>query len=215
LTRQQLNDLVFWGALGVILGGRVGYVLFYAWEYFVKDPITLIRFWEGGMSFHGGLIGVLLALLWASWRFKVHFFRIGDFVAPLIPIGLGEGRMGTFINGELYGRVSDLPWAMSFGQSGIYRHPSQLYQFFLEGVVLFAILWWFSRKPRPMMSVSALFLVCYGVFRFAVEFFREPDAHIGYLGAGLTMGQWLSLPMIVGGGAIGIWLLYQRRLKSI
>lgn len=205
--RGQISDLVFYGALGAVLGGRVGSVLFYNFPGFVADPLSLLRVWEGGMSFHGGLIGVLLALWLYGRHYKKTFFEITDFVAPLIPIGLGAGRIGNFINGELWGKVSDVPWAMIFPNGGsLARHPSQLYQALLEGVVLFAILWLYSNKPRPTMAVSGLFLIAYGLFRFIVEFVREPDQQLGYLAFGwLTMGQVLSAPMIL----LGLWLMWR------
>ncbi|MCC5856591.1 MAG: prolipoprotein diacylglyceryl transferase [Ectothiorhodospiraceae bacterium] len=211
VTPPQMSDLVLYVALGVILGGRIGYILFYDMGQVLDDPLRLIRIWQGGMSFHGGLIGVLLACLLFARKAGTGFFRLMDFVAPLVPIGLGAGRIGNFINGELWGKPTDLPWGMVYAPLGADpRHPSQLYQFLLEGVVLFIALWLFSRKPRPTMSVSGLFLVLYGVFRFVVEFARMPDAHIGYLAFGwVTMGQVLSLPMILGGGLLLV-LAYRR-----
>src|SRR5690606_22023732 len=177
MNEQQVGDLVFWVALGVILGGRLGYVLFYNFDQFLQQPLSLFAVWEGGMAFHGGLIGVILAMLLFARKQGLRFFQVADFVAPLVPIGLGAGRIGNFINGELWGRATDLPWAMQFPGAGeVYRHPSQLYQFALEGVVLFALLWWFSSRPRPLMAVSGLFLAGYGSFRILVEFVREPDA---------------------------------------
>ena len=205
---EQVSDLVFYGAVGVVLGGRVGYVIFYHFDYFVRDPLWLFKVWDGGMSFHGGLLGVLVAM-WLYGRSQGKgFFQVTDFLAPLVPLGLGLGRIGNFIGGELWGRTSDLPWAMVFptdpGQ--LARHPSQLYQFFLEGLVLFGILWWFSSKPRPRMSVSGLFLLIYGLARFAVEFVREPDAQLGFIAFDwLTMGQMLSLPMVVMGIVFMVW----------
>jgi phosphatidylglycerol:prolipoprotein diacylglycerol transferase len=208
LTKDaQVSDLIFYGAMGVILGGRFGYVLFYHFDYFLQKPWWLFYVWEGGMSFHGGLIGVILALYLYGRKLGKTFFEMADFTAPLVPIGLGAGRLGNFIGGELWGRVSDAPWAMVFPGAGeAARHPSQLYQFFLEGVVLFAVLWWFSSKPRPRMSISGLFLLGYGVARFVVEFFRQPDAHLGFIAFGwLTMGQLLSLPMIIIGVLFMLW----------
>lgn len=214
LNATQLGDLLFWGALGVILGGRIGYVLFYAWGQFIENPATLFRVWEGGMSFHGGFLGVVLVTALFARKNRLSLSRLSDFIAPLTPIGLGAGRLGNFINGELYGRISEVPWAMSFGQSGLYRHPSQLYQFFLEGVLLFIVLWLYSRKARPTFSVTALFLIGYGLSRFVVEFFREPDAHLGYLAGGMTMGQWLSIPMILAGGALFYTALRNHKEKA-
>ncbi len=214
----QIGDMVFYGALGVVLGGRLGYILFYDLQSYLDAPLNVLKLWEGGMSFHGGLIGVLVAIALFARRHGKRFFEVGDFVAPLIPIGLGAGRIGNFINGELWGRVSELPWAMVFADpraGGLARHPSQLYEAFLEGLVLFAILWFYSRKPRPMMSVSGLFLLCYGVFRFTVEFTRMPDAHLGFIaGDWMTMGQVLSLPMIVAGAALMVWAARAARTIS-
>ncbi len=206
-TKNQVDDLIFYGALGVILGGRIGSILFYSFDEFVRDPISIFYIWKGGMSFHGGLLGVLVAL-WIFARFKGKtFFEVGDFVAPLVPIGLGAGRIGNFINGELWGKATDVPWG--FLVNGEVRHPSQLYEALLEGLVLFVVLWLFSAKPRPTMSIGGLFLVLYGSFRFAVEFVRLPDEHIGYMAYGwLTMGQLLSLPMI-GFGAIMVTMAYR------
>jgi len=200
-THGQIDDLIFYGALGVILGGRLGYLLFYKPGAWLDDPLLIVRVWEGGMAFHGGLIGVIVAMVVFARRHGKRPFEVLDFIAPVVPVGLGAGRIGNFINGELWGRVSDVPWAMVFPGAGPQpRHPSQLYEFALEGVVLFVALWWFSARPRPRMAVSGAFLVLYGSFRFGVEFFRMPDAHLGTLAMGwLTMGQLLSLPMIVAG----------------
>lgn len=200
-TRQQVSDLIFWAAIGVILGGRIGYVLFYNFDQFLSNPLSLVKIWEGGMSFHGGLIGVTVALLIFSRYTGKRFFEVADFTAPLVPLGLAAGRIGNFIGGELWGRGSDVPWAMVFpGAGSLPRHPSQLYQFALEGILLFAIVWWFSTKSKPPMAVSGLFLLGYGSFRLFVEQFRQPDAHIGFvLADSITMGQLLSTPMILGG----------------
>jgi phosphatidylglycerol:prolipoprotein diacylglycerol transferase len=204
-SEDDLSDLLFWGFLGVIIGGRLGYVLFYQFEYFVSDPIYLIKIWTGGMSFHGGLLGVISAIILFARKKKVSFLAVGDFVAPLVPIGLGAGRIGNFINGELWGRATDVPWAVIFASTDpdrLPRHPSQLYQFALEGVVLFTLLWLFSRKPKPVGAVAGMFLLGYGIVRFVVEFFRQPDAHLGLNSLGLSQGQLLSLPMIIIGAVI-------------
>jgi phosphatidylglycerol:prolipoprotein diacylglycerol transferase len=215
---EQVDDLLFYFALGVVLGGRVGYILFYGFQGWLDDPLRLFRVWEGGMSFHGGFLGVLVAMWFFARKHRRTFFELTDFVAPLVPVGLFTGRIGNFINGELWGAPGALPWAMRvpcdsnpvlcFDKLGLAAatshtpalHPTQLYEAILEGIVLFAMLWWYSAQPRPRMAVSALFLLGYGVFRFAVEFLRMPDAHVGYLAFDwLTMGQLLSLPMVVFG----------------
>lgn len=204
-SEEDLSDLLFWGFLGVIIGGRLGYVLFYQFEYFVSAPLYLIKIWTGGMSFHGGLLGVIMAILLFARKRNVPFLAVGDFVAPLVPIGLGAGRIGNFINGELWGRATDVPWAVIFASTDpdrLPRHPSQLYQFALEGVLLFTLVWVFSRKPKPVGAVAGMFLLGYGAVRFVVEFFRQPDAHLGLNSMGLSQGQLLSLPMIVIGGFI-------------
>jgi phosphatidylglycerol:prolipoprotein diacylglycerol transferase len=201
-SEQQVSDLIFWGAVGVILGKRMGYVVFYHFDYFLQDPLWLFAIWEGGMSFHGGFLGVLATLVIFAKKYQKSFFEIGDFVAPLIPIGLGAGRLGNFIGGELWGKATDQTWGVIFPAAGdgLARHPSQLYQMLLEGVVLFCALWFFSSKPRPRMAVSGLFLTLYGLFRIAVETVREPDPQLGYLAFNaITMGQVLSLPMVVCG----------------
>ena len=200
---EQVDDLIFYSALGVIIGGRVGYMIFYAPGALIADPLSLFKINEGGMSFHGGLLGVLVAMAWCGKRIGRRFFEISDFLAPMVCLGLGAGRIGNFINGELWGKVTDSPLGFML-PSGEIRHPTQLYEAFLEGLVLFVALWWFSSKPRPTMAVSGLFLLLYGVFRFAVEFVRVPDAQYGYLAFGwLTMGQVLSAPMIL----VGIFLM--------
>ncbi|MAX53829.1 MAG: prolipoprotein diacylglyceryl transferase [Methylophaga sp.] len=200
-TRQQLEDLLFYGAVGVIIGGRVGYAIFYDFQANLENPLNIFKIWQGGMSFHGGLLGVLAAFAWFGKKTGKSFFDISDFIAPMVPIGLMFGRIGNFINGELWGKVTDVPWAMVFPGAGpLPRHPSQLYEAALEGVLLFIILWWFSSKPRPKAAVSGLFLLGYGFFRFLVEFVRIPDAQYGYLAFDwLTMGQILCLPMIFFG----------------
>src|SRR5699024_2412403 len=195
-TKDTLSDLVFWVAMGVILGGRLGYVLFYDLAAYIANPALVLRIWEGGMSFHGGFLGVLIAVLWFARKHKKPFWALMDFIAPLVPIGLGAGRIGNFINAELWGKASDVPWAMIFPTDPMQlpRHPSQLYQFALEGVVLFLVLWIYSRKPRPAATVTGLFGVGYGLARIFVEFFRQPDPQLGYLAFGwLTMGQVLSV----------------------
>jgi phosphatidylglycerol:prolipoprotein diacylglycerol transferase len=204
VSPDNVDDMMFYGALGVVLGGRIGYVLFYNFSAFLDNPLTLFQVWHGGMSFHGGLIGVITVMLLLSRRWEINFLRLSDFVAPLVPIGLGAGRLGNFINGNLWGKPTDMPWGMVFPHAdNLARHPSQLYQMFLEGILLFIILWVFSGKQRPAGSVAGLFLVCYGVFRFIVEFVRVPDVHIGYIAWDwLTKGQLLSLPMILLGLAL-------------
>ncbi len=206
----QVDDIVFYIALGVVLGGRLGYVLFYNFSGFLENPLVLLQVWTGGMSFHGGLLGVLIALWLFNRKHRHGYWNTVDFIAPLVTIGLGAGRLGNFINGELWGKVTTLPWGMVFPYAGPDpRHPSMLYQFFLEGVLLFAILWWFSSKPRPTFAVSGMFALFYGIFRFAVEFVREPDAHIGYLAFGwFTMGQALTLPLMAV-GILLLWLAYR------
>lgn len=210
-TLEQVDDLIFYAALGVVLGGRIGYTLFYNLPVFLHDPLVLFRVWEGGMSFHGGLLGVLLAVWLFARKYRFRFFEVVDFIAPMVPIGLGAGRLGNFINGELWGKVSHVPWAMVFPNAGpLPRHPSQLYEFLLEGVAMFIILWTYSSRPRPTMAVSGLFAICYGVFRIAVEFVRRPDPQLGYLAFGwVTMGQVLSLPLLLVGGVL-MWLAYRR-----
>lgn len=205
MVAKDVEDLLFFGIIGVILGGRLGYVLFYKPGYYLQHPLEALAIWQGGMSFHGGLVGVLAACWLFAHRRGIRFLDLMDFVAPLVPLGLATGRLGNFINGELWGRASSLPWAMVFPQSGtpVPRHPSQLYQFAGEGLLLFALLWWYSSRPRERGRVSGLFLVGYGVFRFVAEFAREPDAFLGLLAFGLTMGQILSLPMV----AFGLYLL--------
>lgn len=205
-TREQVSDLLFVGFLGVVIGGRVGYVLFYGFDFWLQDPLYLFKIWTGGMSFHGGLLGVIAAMFWYARKNSRSFFSVADFIAPLVPFGLGAGRIGNFMNGELWGRVTDVPWAMVFPTGGpLPRHPSQLYEFALEGVVLLCILNLFIRKPRPCGAVSGLFLVGYGTFRFIIEYFREPDAQLGLFADFISMGQILSLPMIIIGLMIMAW----------
>jgi phosphatidylglycerol---prolipoprotein diacylglyceryl transferase len=203
---RDVDDMLFYGVFGVILGGRLGYVLFYKPLHYLAHPLEILQVWSGGMSFHGGFLGVLVALwLFARNRDK-RFLDVTDFVAPLVPLGLAAGRLGNFINGELVGRVTDVPWGMVFPQvDGLPRHPSQLYQFGLEGVLLFLLLWWYAGRTRPMGAVSAMFLIGYGAFRFIAEYAREPDHFLGFLAGGFTMGQWLSLPMMAAGAVMLVW----------
>lgn len=204
ITTSEVSDLIFYLAVGTIVGGRLGYALFYDPAYFLENPLNLLKLWTGGMSFHGGLLGVLCALFLFSLKLHKPFFEITDFVAPLVPIGLAFGRLGNFINGELYGRAADVPWAMIFPNGGnVLRHPSQLYEFALEGVLLFLLVWMYAKKPRPEMAVSGVFLIGYGSFRIIAEFFRAPD--MGFIAFNwLTMGQLLSIPMVI----FGIFLLF-------
>ncbi len=204
-TAEQVEDLLFYGAIGVIIGGRLGYSLFYDFAANVANPLNIFKVWQGGMSFHGGLLGVLTAFWLFSKKTGKSYFTISDFIAPMVPIGLFFGRMGNFINGELWGKASDVPWAMVFPTGGpLARHPSQLYEAGLEGLVLFIILWWYSNNAKPLGAVSGLFLLGYGVFRFLIELVRIPDAQYGYFAfEWLTMGQILSLPMVV----YGAWLM--------
>lgn len=231
LNADQVGDLLFWGVIGVIAGGRIGYVLFYVFDDFLANPLMLFMIRDGGMSFHGGLLGVLIAIWLYGRSLGVSFLKMGDFVAPLIPLGLAAGRLGNYIGGELWGRFTQVPWGVIFPQSieaggrqsarlfdqyqtgaldEFARHPSQLYQMMLEGVALFFVVWLFSAKPRPTGAVGGVFLIGYGVFRFIAEFFREPDAHLGFLALDwVTMGQTLSLPMILAGMALLVWAYRQ------
>lgn len=209
-TIPMLDDALFYGALGVILGGRLGYVLFYQFGYFVEHPAEIFAVWQGGMSFHGGFLGVLAAMFLFGRKYHLKWLTIMDFVAPLVPVGLGAGRMGNFINAELWGRVTNANFGMIFPNvDNALRHPSQLYEFALEGIALFLILWIYSARPRATGTVSALFLIGYGSFRFLVEYTREPDAYLGLLSMGLSMGQWLSLPMVLTG--IAMFVFCQKR----
>jgi phosphatidylglycerol:prolipoprotein diacylglycerol transferase len=234
-SKQDVSDVLFYGMLAVIIGGRVGYMLFYSFDSLLKDPLSLFKVWDGGMSFHGGLLGVILAMGWFARTRRKTFWQVADFVAPMIPLGLALGRLGNFIGGELWGRLTDVQWAMIFAKSTgldprdtatlnelwrsgaldhMARHPSQLYQAGLEGLLLFFILMWYSAKPRPSAAVSGLFLLGYGVFRLFVEFFRQPDEHIGFLALQwLTMGMLLSLPMIAA-GAIIMLFAYRRHSQQ-
>jgi phosphatidylglycerol:prolipoprotein diacylglycerol transferase len=211
---RDVDDMLFYGVFGVIIGGRLGYVLFYKPLYYLAHPLEIVQVWTGGMSFHGGFLGVLLALWVFARNRNKRWLDVTDFVAPLVPLGLAAGRLGNFINGELVGRVTDVPWAMVFPQVDMLpRHPSQLYQLALEGVLLFLFLWWYSSRPRPTGAVSGMFLVGYGALRFIAEFAREPDSFLGLLAGGLSMGQWLSLPMIAAGFLMVIWA-YRRAGKA-
>ncbi|MDO4904628.1 MAG: prolipoprotein diacylglyceryl transferase [Lautropia sp.] len=211
-SAKDVEDLLFYGVLGAVLGGRLGHVLFYQPAHYLRNPLEIFAVWEGGMAFHGGLIGVLVACALFARRKTVRYFDLMDFVAPLVPLGLAAGRLGNFINGELWGRVTDVPWAMVFPQSGsaLARHPSQLYQLAGEGLLLFVFLWWYSGKPRPTGAVSGMFLVGYGICRFLVEFVREPDAHLGTVLGPFTMGQMLTVPMLLA----GFWLMVRARREA-
>ena len=228
-TREMLDDFLTWGILGVIIGGRLGYVLFYKFSTYIDHPLDIFKVWEGGMSFHGGFLGVVVAMWLFGRKHNISILKLMDTVAPLVPLGLASGRIGNFINGELWGRVTELNafWAMGFPQAHyedaeaaahnplwaewlqqygmLPRHPSQLYQFALEGICLFIIVWIFSKKPRPAGQTAALFLGGYGLFRFIAEFARQPDDYLGLLTLGLSMGQWLSVPMIVLGVIGFVW----------
>jgi phosphatidylglycerol:prolipoprotein diacylglycerol transferase len=236
IGEQAFGDMLFYGMLGVVLGGRIGYVLFYGFGAFLENPLSLLRIWEGGMSFHGGLLGVMLGVwLWAR-RQRMHFMDAMDFIAPLVPVGLGLGRLGNYIGGELWGKETGGSWGVVFQRAlpepylgqpverlrelhaqgvldAFARHPSQLYQAVLEGIVMAAILWWYSSRPRPRYAVGGVFALVYGLFRFLVEFVRQPDQHLGYLAFDwLTMGQVLSLPLI----AVGLfWLWLARRQPTL
>ncbi len=213
MQARDLDDFLLYGVLGVVLGGRLGYVLFYKPSYYLSNPLEIVAVWQGGMAFHGGLIGVIAAMAFFAWQRKIRFLALADFIAPLVPLGLAAGRLGNFINGELWGRVTDpsAPWAMVFPQAGdsLARHPSQLYQMGLEGIALFVLLWWFSSRARPLGAISGMFLLGYGAFRFIAEFAREPDAFLGLLSFGFSMGQWLSIPMMLIG-----FILLQRAYRK-
>ena len=208
-ARRDIEDILFLGVMGVVIGGRLGYCLFYKPAYYAAHPLEIFYVWQGGMSFHGGMLGVLASQLWFAHSRKRPWLQVMDFIAPCVPTGLAAGRVGNFINGELWGRFSspDLPWGMVFKNSGsmLPRHPSQVYQFLLEGLLLFVLLWLYARKPRKMGQVSGAFLLGYGVFRFIAEFFREPDDYLGLLTLGMSMGQWLCVPMIVAGVWLWVW----------
>lgn len=210
LTTRDLEDIIFYSVLGVVIGGRLGYALIYKPAYYLSHPLEILYLWEGGMSFHGGLLGVIVVLLWYAHSRKRHLMDVADFIVPMIPLGLAAGRWGNFVNGELWGRPTDLPWGMVFPQAGpLARHPSQLYEMVFEGLLLFALLWWYSSKPRRRGQVSGLFLLGYGLARFFVEFTREPDEFLGLLTGGLSMGQLLSIPMVLAGALI-LWVSARR-----
>jgi phosphatidylglycerol:prolipoprotein diacylglycerol transferase len=207
-SAKDVEDILFLGVMGVVLGGRLGYCLFYKPDYYLSHPLELFAVWQGGMSFHGGMLGVIASMVWFAHSRQRPFWQVADFVAPCVPTGLGAGRIGNFINGELPGRLADpsLPWGLLYpGMGGQPRHPSSLYQFLLEGPVLFTLLWLYARQPRRQGQVAAAFLFGYGVLRFITEFFREPDAFLGLLGLGMSMGQWLCVPMILGGAGLWRW----------
>lgn len=213
---KMLDDLLFYGVLGVVLGGRLGEVLFYQPGYYFSHPLQILAVWQGGMSFHGGFIGVMVAMALFAQQRKIQWLQLMDFIAPLVPLGLGAGRIGNFINAELWGRPTDVAWGMIFPNvDNLPRHPSQLYEFALEGLVLFALLWIFSRKPRPVGAVSGLFLIGYGSFRFLAEFTRTPDEGIfGLMTFGVSMGQWLSLPMVAAGVIMMMWAHNKQSLQK-
>lgn len=206
--KRDVEDILFLGVMGVVLGGRIGYCLFYKPLYYLANPLEIFAVWQGGMSFHGGLLGVVVAMVWFARSRQRPFLQVMDFVAPCVPTGLAAGRVGNFINGELWGRLADpsLPWAMVFRGAGeLPRHPSQVYQFLLEGMLLFILIWLYARTERKPGQVAAAFVFGYGVFRFIAEYFREPDAHLGLLALGMSMGQWLCVPMVVVGALVWHW----------
>lgn len=215
LKREDVGDLLFYSVIGVVMGGRIGYTLFYHPAYYLKNPLEILYVWEGGMSFHGGLIGVITILVWFAIKRNIHLLQLGDLTVAAVPIGLGLGRLGNFINGELWGRQTDHPWGMVFPAAGLEsRHPSQLYEAFLEGLVLLVIIYLLHRFGVRRGLPTFVFLLGYGIARFTVEFVREPDAHLGFLWGGATMGQLLSLPMIIAGGVGLMWLLHRSRNKA-
>ena len=211
-NEKLLDDLLFFGVLGVILGGRLGEVLFYHPGYYFSHPLEIFAVWRGGMSFHGGFLGVLIAMALFAHKRKIKWLLLMDFIAPLVPLGLGAGRIGNFINAELWGRPTDASWGMVFPNvDNLPRHPSQLYEFALEGIALFTLIWIYSSKPRPVGATSGLFLIGYGSFRFLAEFTRNPDDGIfGLMSFGVSMGQWLSLPMVIIGIVMMVWSLHRK-----
>ncbi len=215
-ARRDVEDLLFYGVIGVVIGGRLGYVLFYKPGHYLANPLEIFAVWKGGMAFHGGLLGVLTTMWWFARSRGRHFLEVTDLIAPCVPTGLASGRVGNFVNGELWGRAADpsLPWAMVFPQSGTSfpRHPSQIYQFLLEGLLLFVLLWIYARRPRQLGIVSGMFLIGYGSFRFIVEYFREPDSFLGLLALDMSMGQWLCVPMVLLGGVL-VWMGQRRCFK--
>ncbi|MFM8609390.1 MAG: prolipoprotein diacylglyceryl transferase [Burkholderiaceae bacterium] len=208
-TRRDVEDLLFLGVLGVVAGGRIGFCLFYKPGYYAQHPLEILAIWQGGMSFHGGMLGVIVSQWWFARSRGKPFWQVMDFIAPCVPTGLAAGRIGNFINGELWGRFAppDLPWGMVFPHSGSMqpRHPSQLYQFLLEGLLLFVLLWLYARRPRKPAQVAAAFLFGYGLLRFVAECYREPDSFLGLLALQMSMGQWLSLPMMLAGAVLWLW----------
>lgn len=216
LTSDQIYDMVVFAAFGVFLGGRIGYTLFYNFSYYIQHPLKIFAVWEGGMSFHGGLIGTAVALIWFSKRQGVPVYTIADLAAGVTPIGLGFGRLGNFINGELYGRATDVDWCMVFPAGGpACRHPSQLYEASLEGVLLFTVLWLIDRRPTPPGTLMWTFITGYGISRLIVELFREPDQHMGYVLGPITMGQMLSAPMVLVGIFMLVWGYHKAGLKTV
>ena len=214
-NEEQVSDLVFYAVLGIIIGGRVGYMLFYGRDQIAENPLVILKVWQGGMSFHGGMLGVFIAMATYARLHKRTFFEITDYIAPSVPIALGAGRIGNFINGELPGRVTDVPWAAIYPGDIVGRHPSSLYQAFTEGLVLFCLLWLFNQKEKPKMAVSGMFLLGYGALRFITEFFREPDAHMGFVAFGwASQGQMLSMPMIIIGIGFIIYSYQKNTLSS-